>query len=101
MASLGFSRNAWICRAVAADLDDAELVGLRQRLADAGDRDPGPGGDVLGDHLLGVHPVDVVGAEHDDVVGVLVADEVEALVDGVGRAGEPVAGRAAAGPAPG
>ena len=44
---------------------------------------------MVGDHLLRVHPVDVVGAEHDDVVGPLVVDEVEALVDGVGRAGEP------------
>jgi hypothetical protein len=44
---------------------------------------------VLADHLAGVHPVDVVGAEHDDVGGLLVADQVEALVDRVGRPGEP------------
>ena len=44
---------------------------------------------MVGHHLLRVHPVDVVGAEDDDVVGPLVVDEVEALVDGVGRAGEP------------
>jgi hypothetical protein len=44
---------------------------------------------VLADHLARVHPVDVVGAEHDHVARPLVADQVEALVDGVRRAGEP------------
>ena len=41
------------------------------------------------DHLLGIHPIDVVGAEHDDVVGVLVVDQVERLQDRVGGAGVP------------
>ena len=58
------------------------------RLPDRGDGDPGAGLDVA-DHLAGVHAVDVVGAEDDDVGRLLVADQVEALVDGVGRAGEP------------
>ena len=49
-----------------------------------------PALDVLLDHLARVHAVDVVGAEHDDVVGPLVAEQVEVLVDRVGRAGEPV-----------
>ena len=50
--------------------------------------------DVLVDHLARVHAVDVVGAEHDHVVGPLVVEQVEVLVDRVGRAGEPA--RAAA-----
>ena len=41
---------------------------------------------MLLDHLLRVHPVDVVGAEHDDVLGPLVVDQVQALVD---RSAEP------------
>ena len=36
-----------------------------------------------------VHAVDVVGADHDDDVGLLVVDEVEALQDRVGAAREP------------
>jgi len=44
---------------------------------------------VLLDHLPRVHPVHVVGAEHDDVVGLVVVDQVQALVDGVRAAGEP------------
>jgi hypothetical protein len=44
---------------------------------------------VLLHHLLRVHAVDVVGTEDDDVVRPLVVDEVQALEDGVGGAGEP------------
>jgi hypothetical protein len=44
---------------------------------------------VLVEELAGVHPVDMVGPEHEDVLGGLVVDEVEVLVDGVGGAGEP------------
>jgi hypothetical protein len=58
-------------------------------------------GDVLLHHLPRVHPVDVVGTEDHDVLGLLVVDEVQRLVDGVGRAGEPLRARAAAAPAPG
>ena len=57
-----------------------------------------PDCDVLLDHLGRVHPVDVVGAEDDDVLRPLVVDEVEALEDGVGAAlvparPEPLLGR--------
>ncbi len=71
------------------DVDDAELVGKGDRLADAGDRRPRPGGDVGVQHLPEVHPIDVIGADDDDDVGLLVIDEVEALQNGVGRPGEP------------
>jgi hypothetical protein len=71
------------------DLDHAQLVGLRARPADPGHGHPGAGGDVLLDHLSGVHPINVVGSEHEDVLRRLVDHQVEVLVDGVGRAGEP------------
>ena len=41
------------------------------------------------DELLGVHAVDVVRAEDTDVVGLLVADQVQVLEDGVRRTLEP------------
>ena len=72
-----------------AHLDHAELVGQGDRLPDGGDRDAGAGGDVRLDHLAEVHPVDVVGADHDDDVRLLVPQQVQALQDGVRRAGEP------------
>ena len=46
--------------------------------------------DVLVDHLREVHAIDVVGADHDDDVGLLVAQQVERLEDRVGAAQVPV-----------
>ena len=40
--------------------DDASAIGHRQR----GDRDVGLALQVEVDHLLQVHPIDVIGAEH-------------------------------------
>jgi hypothetical protein len=74
---------------VVGRLDDAELVRELDRLADRGDRHPRARLDVLPDHLARVHAVDVVGAVDDDVRRALVADQVETLVDRVGRPGEP------------
>ena len=71
-------------RAVGAGLDDAELVGLARGTRIPATVTAAPDGDVLLDHLGRVHPIDVVGAEDDDVVRPLVVDEVEALEDGVG-----------------
>ena len=86
--SVGFSRKARIfCGLARVDVDDAELVGEADRLADRGDRAAGAGLDVVGDHLREVHPVDVVGAHHDDDVGLLVGEQVERLEDRV-RAAE-------------
>ena len=45
--------------------------------------------DVRVDHLAEVHAVHVVGADHDDDVGLLVVDQVQALQDRVGRPAEP------------
>ncbi len=42
------------------------------------------------EHRVHVHHVDVVAAEHADLRRLLVEDEVEVLVDGIGGAAEPV-----------
>ena len=70
-------------------VDDAELGGEGEGLADAGHGGLRAGLDVRVEHLPEVHPVDVVGADHDHDVGLLVVDEVQALQDRVGGAGEP------------
>ncbi len=46
---------------------------------------PGTRFDVLVHHRPRVHAVDVVGAEHQHVAGLVIVDEVEILEDGVGR----------------
>ena len=71
------------------EVDDPELIGEPDGLADAGDRRLGARLDVRGQHLLEVHPVHVVGADHHHDVGLLVVDEVQRLQDGVCRAREP------------
>ena len=45
---------------------------------------------VVGDHGVEVHPVDVVAAEDDHLLGRVVLDEVDVLADGVRRALVPV-----------
>ena len=74
-------------RLVGVDATEGRRLGTRH--ADARDRRARATLDVELQHLLGIHPVDVVGAEHDDVVGVLVVDQVERLQDRVGGAGVP------------
>ena len=71
---------------VVSGLDHAELARLLDRHPDAGHGHAGSARDVLVDHLARIHPVDVVGAEDADVVRLLVVQEVEVLVDRVGRA---------------
>ncbi len=85
---------------VGGRLDHPELVGLRQRRAQGGDGHRGPARDVLVDHLLGVHAVDVVGAEDDHVLRLLVAQQVEVLVDRRPPSRRTSAGRGASGPEP-
>ena len=74
---------------VGVGLDDPELARLVLRDGDRRHRHPGADFPVVVDHLARVHPVDVVGAEHADEVGALVGDQIEVLVDRVGRPGEP------------
>ena len=81
--------GADVLRVGRVDVDDAELVGQRDRLPDRRDRAAGAGLDVVGHHLREVHPVDVVGADHDHDVGLLVGEQVERLVDRVGAAEVP------------
>ena len=69
---------------VTGRLDHPELSRLGDGHPDPGDGHAGAGGDVIGHHLPRIHPIDVVGAEHGHVVGPLVVDQVEVLVDGVG-----------------
>ena len=76
--------------AVVVGLDHAEVDASCFGTGIAATVTPAPVCDVLVDHLARVHPVDVVGAEHAHDVGALVVDQVEVLVDRVGRTLEPV-----------
>ena len=71
--------------------EHAEFSGGLGRIHfDGGDGDVRAGRDVLLEHLLVVHLVDVVAGEDEDVVGLLAADRIDVLVDGVGGALIPV-----------
>ena len=72
-----------------ARLQYAEATSLGGRDADRSHRGRRAGVDVLGEHLERVHPVDMVGPKDQDVLRPLVVHDVEVLVDGIGRAGEP------------
>ena len=76
--------------AVGVGLDDTEALGLLEADRDRRNGDAGLGVQVLVDELADVHPVDVVGAEHAHDIGILVADQVQVLVDRIRRPGEPV-----------
>jgi hypothetical protein len=65
-------------------LDDSERRRTLPRHPYACDRHASSGLDVPLDHLPRVHPVHVVSAEDDDMVGRLVVHQVQALVDRVG-----------------
>jgi hypothetical protein len=70
-------------------VDAAERAGLGPRHPDTCHGGPSAALDVEGEHLLRIHPVDVVRTENDDVIGVLVVDQVQRLIDRVGGAGVP------------
>ena len=74
---------------ILVSFDAAERCRVLTRNTDAGYSHSGTGFDVLIDHLLWIHPIDVVSTEHDDVVGFFVVDKVQRLSDGIGRAGVP------------
>ena len=71
--------------------EDAEFPGGRRRIhLDGRDGDVRAGVDVLLEHLLVVHLVDVVAREDEDVIRLLAADRIDVLIDRVGRALIPV-----------
>ena len=92
LGSLGFSRKSRIefgvVRAATSMTPNWSASEIGWRIAAT--VHAGAGVDVLVDHLREVHPVDVVGADHDDDVGPLVVHQVEALEDRVGAAEVPV-----------
>ncbi len=70
---------------VRAGFDDAEFMRVFSGHGNGGDGAGGAGMLVLLDHVRDVHPIDVIGAEDRDDVGLGLLDEVDVLVDGVGR----------------
>ena len=76
--------------AVLAGFDHAEIARLVLRHRDRSHGDPRVVLQMLGHHLARVHPVDVVGTEHAHDVGTLVVDQVQVLIDRIGRTLEPV-----------
>ena len=68
------------------DVHHAEAGGLHARHLEAADGDVGVLVDVLLQHQLVVHLVDVVAGEDDHELGRVVGDDVEVLVDRVGGA---------------
>ena len=71
-------------------VDDPKGARLLDRYRNAPHGDACARVDVGGEHLTRIEPVDVIGPKHDHVIGILVVDDVEVLVDGVGRPGEPM-----------
>ena len=90
---LGFSSKP-VMRPLAVDFDDAEMIGLLGIDQDGGQSDVGAGVAVLLQHQLVIHLVDVVAGEDEHVLGLLGADGVDVLVDGVGGALIPVVAHA-------
>ena len=86
--------NSAILLPSSAGLDDPERGGLPARHPDAGHGRLCSGCDVVGDHLRRIHPVDVIGAENHQIVGLLVVDQVQRLQDRVGAAGVPAGAEA-------
>ncbi len=70
---------------VRAGFDDAEFVRVFSGHGNGGDGAGGARMLVRVDHVRDVHPIDVIGAEDRDDVGLGLLDEVDVLVDGVGR----------------
>ena len=74
----------------AGGIDHAELVGFVPVGPQGGNGDPGARSDVSIEHLTGVHPIDVVRPEHEQVPGLFVVDDVQVLEQRIGRTGEPL-----------
>ena len=83
--SAGFSTKAVIVSLV-VDVHHAEAGGLHARHLEAADGHVGAGVDVLLQHQLVVHLVDVVAGEDHHELRLVVGDDVDVLVDRVGGA---------------
>jgi len=68
---------------------DAEAGGFRARHLEAADRDVGTALDMLSQHHLVVHLVDVVAGEKNDEFAGMRLDDVDVLIDRIGRAEVP------------
>ena len=75
---------------VVVDMHDAEAGRLAAWHLEAADRDVRPLLDVLAQHQLVVHLVDVVAGEQHDEARVVALDDVDVLIDGVRRADIPL-----------
>ena len=76
---------------VLVGFENAEFAGGRGGIHfDGGDGDVRSRGNVLLQHLLVIHFVNVVAGENEDVVRLLAADRIDILVHGVGSALIPV-----------
>ena len=73
-------------RSCSSTCHDAEIARLRQRRLEAAHRHVGVRLDVLLQHLLVVHLVDMVAGQHDHVQRRVALDDVDVLIDGVGGA---------------
>ena len=83
--SAGFSRKAMM-RSLSSTCITPKPIASRARHLEAADGDVGACVDVLLEHQLVVHLVDVVAGQDDDVFGRVALDDVDVLVDGVGGA---------------
>lgn len=70
-------------------MHDAEAAGFRPRHLEAADRDVGAAFDMLLQHDLVIHLVDVVAGEHQDVLGAVRFEDVDVLIDRIRRADIP------------
>ena len=75
--------------AVGIGVDDAEAGGLLQRHRQRRDGGAGAFFQMEIDHLLDVHAVDVIGAEHQHQIRAVLPDQVDVLVHRIRRALEP------------
>src|SRR5262245_15383777 len=74
---------------IGVDFHDAELPGGDGIDAQGPDGNVGADVQVVLDHRLVIHLVDMVAGEDDDIFGALFFQNVDVLIDGVGRAGIP------------
>ncbi len=77
--SVGFSTKSMMLF-VLVDMHDAEAGRFHARHLEAADGDVGPGIDVLLQHQLVVHLVDVIARQDDHVLGAVVSNDVDVLV---------------------